>query len=43
MDREVFIVVALFYLVFVFVISRILRLIERRVSIPGLGASGEAR
>ena len=38
---EVFIVVALFYLALVFVVSQILRLIERRVKIPGLGAPGE--
>jgi len=38
---EVFIVVALFYLALVFVVSQILRLIERRVKIPGLGSPGE--
>ena len=42
MDREIFIVVALVHLALVFVISQILRLIERRVSIPGLGTEGEA-
>jgi polar amino acid transport system permease protein len=40
---EVFIVVALFYLALVFVVSQALRLIERRVRIPGLGTEGEAR
>jgi polar amino acid transport system permease protein len=40
---EVFIVVALFYLALVFIVSQILRLIERRVRIPGLGTEGEAR
>ncbi len=39
---EVFIIVALFYLALVFVVSQILRFIERRVSIPGLGTSSEA-
>jgi len=38
---EVFIVVALYYLAIVFVVSTILRLIERRIRIPGLGAPGE--
>ena len=40
---EVFIVVALFYLALVFVVSQALRVIERRVRIPGLGTEGEAR
>jgi len=40
---EVFIVVALFYLALVFVVSQVLRLIERRVRIPGLGVEGEGR
>jgi len=40
---EIFIIVALFYLALVFVVTQILRLIERRVRIPGLGAEGEAR
>jgi len=40
---EIFIIVALFYLALVFVVSQVLRLIERRVRIPGLGAEGEAR
>jgi len=39
---EVFVVVALFYLALVSIISFILRLIERRVRIPGLGTSGAA-
>jgi polar amino acid transport system permease protein len=43
MRFEVFVVVACFYLGLVFVISQILRFIERRVSIPGLGTEGEAR
>ncbi len=34
---EVFIVVALFYLAIVFVITQLLRLLERKVHIPGLG------
>ncbi len=40
---EVFIVVALFYLALVFVFSVGLRLVERRVAIPGLGAEREQR
>jgi len=36
---EVFLVVALFYLVVVFLISRPLRMLERRIRIPGLGNS----
>lgn len=40
---EVFIVVALFYLALVFVVSQVLRLIERRVRIPGLGTEGDTR
>ncbi len=40
---EVFIVLALFYLALVFVVSQALRLIERRVRIPGLGTGGEVR
>jgi len=35
---EVFIVVALFYLALVFIVSQLLRLLERKVRIPGLGA-----
>ncbi len=35
---EVFIVVALFYLALVFIITQLLRLLERKVRIPGLGA-----
>ena len=35
---EVFIVVALFYLALVFIITQLLRLLERKVHIPGLGA-----
>jgi polar amino acid transport system permease protein len=34
---EIFIVIALIYLAIVLIISRLLRLLERRVSIPGLG------
>jgi polar amino acid transport system permease protein len=37
---EVFIVVALFYLVLVLFISQLLRGLERRVRVPGLGAPG---
>ncbi len=40
---EIFMVVALFYLVLVFVVSTLLRLLEKRVRIPGLGAPGENR
>jgi len=35
-------VVALFYLALVFVVSMIMRFIERRTRIPGLGAPGES-
>lgn len=38
---EIFIVVALFYLVLVFIVSTLLRLLEKRVRIPGLGSPGE--
>lgn len=37
---EVFIVVALFYLAIVFVVTQLLRLLERKVRIPGLGTGG---
>jgi polar amino acid transport system permease protein len=40
---EVFVVVALFYLALVFIVSQTLRMIERRVRIPGLGAEDEGR
>ena len=35
---EVFLVVALFYLALVFIVTQLLRLLERKVRIPGLGA-----
>lgn len=35
---QVFVVVAIFYLVIVFIINQLLHLLERRVRIPGLGA-----
>jgi len=38
---EVFIVVALFYLVLVFIITQLLRVLEKRVHIPGLGEHAE--
>ena len=38
---EVFIVVALFYLLVVFIITQLLRLLERQVRIPGLGEHAE--
>jgi polar amino acid transport system permease protein len=34
---EVFIVVALFYLALVFIITQLLRVLEKQVKIPGLG------
>ncbi|MGB2983464.1 MAG: amino acid ABC transporter permease [Candidatus Bipolaricaulia bacterium] len=37
---EVFVVVALFYLALVSIISFVLRMIERRVRVPGLGSAG---
>ncbi|HEC63146.1 MAG TPA: amino acid ABC transporter permease [Candidatus Acetothermia bacterium] len=37
---EVFVVVALFYLVLVLLVSQSLRWLERRVRVPGLGAPG---
>ena len=40
---EIFVVVALFYLALVFVVSQIMRFIERRTRIPGLGSPGESR
>ena len=40
---EIFVIVALFYLALVLVVSVILRVIERQVRIPGLGATGETR
>jgi len=40
---EVFVVVALFYLVLVFIISQLLRLLEHRARIPGLGEHAEQR
>ena len=38
---EIFIVVALFYLVLVFIVSSLLRLLERRIRIPGLSAPSQ--
>ena len=38
---EIFIVVALFYLVLVLIVSSLLRLLERRIRVPGLGAPSE--
>jgi len=38
---EIFIVVALFYLALVFIVSSLLRLLERRVRIPGLSAPSQ--
>jgi polar amino acid transport system permease protein len=40
---EIYLVVAMFYLALVLIVSLLLRLLERRVAIPGLGAPGEAR
>ncbi len=40
---EVFVVVALFYLALIFIISQLLRLLEQRVRIPGLGEQAEQR
>ncbi|MBE0635342.1 amino acid ABC transporter permease [Candidatus Bipolaricaulota bacterium] len=40
---EVFLVAALFYLVLVFVATMLLRLLENRVRIPGLGAPSQHR
>jgi len=39
---EVFIVVALFYLALVFIITQLLRLLEKKVHIPGLGEHAES-
>jgi len=39
---EVYIVVALFYLALIFILTVILRWVERRTRIPGLGAPGRA-
>ncbi|UCF09358.1 MAG: amino acid ABC transporter permease [Candidatus Bipolaricaulota bacterium] len=40
---EIYLVVAAYYLALVFIVSQLLRLLERRVAIPGLGAPGESR
>jgi polar amino acid transport system permease protein len=40
---QVFLVVAAFYLALVFIITQFLRLLERRVSIPGLGTGAGRR
>lgn len=40
---EVFLVLAVFYLVLVFIITQGLRLLERRVRVPGLGEHAEHR
>jgi polar amino acid transport system permease protein len=37
---EVYIVVALFYLALIFLLTVILRVVERRTRIPGLGTAG---
>ncbi|HHE51748.1 MAG TPA: amino acid ABC transporter permease, partial [Candidatus Acetothermia bacterium] len=39
---EVYIVVALFYLALVFIITQLLRLLEKKVHIPGLGETAES-
>ncbi|MCK4394300.1 amino acid ABC transporter permease [Candidatus Bipolaricaulota bacterium] len=40
---EVFIIVALLYLALVFIVSQLLRMVERHVQIPGLGEHAEHR
>ena len=40
---EVYIVVALFYLALVFIITQLLRLLEKKVHIPGLGEHAESQ
>lgn len=40
---EVFLIVALFYLALVLIVTTLLRLLERLIRIPGLGAPGEHR
>jgi polar amino acid transport system permease protein len=39
---EVYVVVALFYLALVFIITQLLRLLERKIHIPGLGERAES-
>jgi len=39
---EIFVIVALFYLALVLIVTLILRAIERKIRIPGLGFAGEA-
>jgi len=39
----VFIIVALLYLALVFIVSQLLRMVERHVQIPGLGEHAEHR
>ncbi len=40
---EVFIVVALFYMAIVLIVSQLLKILERRLRLPGMGADAEMR